>query len=145
VNPKAWTIPNLALLFGRETILGRCRSEASNRQRCRSTPTLAYCTNVHVPPQTAQMGLITRRSEVQILPPPPLERWLARLVHRAQAPGQRFRVRTEVEDRGFSGLFIGTYSPVPYAALCRVARRVRPIRSAFAIEFQVDEALRRAA
>ena len=47
------------------------------------------------------------------------------LVHRAQAPDQRFRVRAEVEDLGFSGLFIGTCSAFPYAALCRVAPRTQ--------------------
>ena len=68
--------------------------------------------------KTDEIGhrLITRRSEVQILPPPPLKRWSARLVHRARAPDQRFRVGRAAEDRGFSGLFLGTYSPVPYAA-----------------------------
>jgi hypothetical protein len=47
-------------------------------------------------------------------PPPPLKRWSARLVHRAQAPDQRFRVRASRWTSGFSGLFIGTYSALPY-------------------------------
>lgn len=38
---------------------------------------------------------------------------MARLVHRAQAPDQRFRVRAEIEDRGFSGQYLGTCSPCP--------------------------------
>jgi hypothetical protein len=31
-------------------------------------------------------------------PPPPLKRWSARLVHRAQELDQRFRVRVEIEE-----------------------------------------------
>ncbi len=57
----------------------------------------------------------------------PLKRWSARLVHRAQAPDQRLRVWAEFEDRGLSGLFLGTYSTsrtMPYAGS---ARRVRPV------------------
>jgi hypothetical protein len=95
--------------------------------------------------KTVQMGLITRRSWVQIPPPPLSNRWLARFVHRAQAPGQRFRVWGEVEGRRFSGLFIGTYSAVPYAALCRMGQRVRPVRCAFAVESSVEIAVHRAA
>jgi hypothetical protein len=94
---------------------------------------------------TGQMGLITRRSQVQILPPPPLKRWSAPLVHRAQAPDQRFRVRTSVWNCRFSGLFIGTYSAVPYAALCSVAPRTRPVRCGFVIESPVGMAAHRAA
>ena len=63
----------------------------------------------------------------------------------AQAPDQRFRDLAWVEDRGFSGLFIGTYSAVPCAVLCRVARRVRPLRSGFAVECSVDVAVHRVA
>ena len=62
-----------------------------------------------------------RAARFPTVPPPPLECWLAGLVHRAKAADQRFRVRVEVEDRGFSGLFIGTYSAVPDAAPCRAA------------------------
>jgi hypothetical protein len=43
-------------------------------------------------------------------PPPPSKRWSARLVRRARAADQRFRVWAKVEDRGFSGLFLGTCS-----------------------------------
>jgi len=88
--------------------------------------------------------LITQRSRVQIPPPPPSKRWLARLVHRARAPDQRFRVRTSVWNCRFSGLFIGTCSTVPYAALRRVAQRVRPVRCAFAVESSVEIAVHRA-
>jgi hypothetical protein len=58
-------------------------------------------------------------------PPPPLKRWSERLVHRARAPGQRFRVRAGVRNCRFSGLFIGTYSPLPYAVPCRRSQRTR--------------------
>jgi hypothetical protein len=61
-----------------------------------------------------------------IAPPPPLKRWSVRLVHRARAPDQRFRVQAEAEDWGLSGLFPGTYSALPYATPCRVAPRTRP-------------------
>ena len=44
----------------------------------------------------------------------------------------------------FSGLFIGTCSTVPYAALRRVAQRVRPVRCAFAVESSVEIAVHRA-
>ena len=46
---------------------------------------------------------------------------------------------------GLSGLFLGTYSAVPYAALCRVVQRVRPVRCAFAVESSVEMAVHRAA
>ena len=46
-------------------------------------------------PACAIVGFITRRARLQNIPPPPLKRWSARLVHRAQAPGQRCRVRAE--------------------------------------------------
>src|SRR5712691_3408811 len=88
-------------------------------------------------------ALITQRARVQIPPPPPSKRWLARLVHRARAPDQRFRVRTSVWNCRFSGLFIGTCSTVPYAALRRVAQRVRPVRCAFAVESSVEIAVHR--
>ncbi len=45
----------------------------------------------------------------------------------------------------FSGLFIGTYSAVPYAALCRVVPRTRHVRCGFAIESPVDMAAHGAA
>ena len=78
-------------------------------------------------------------------PPPPSTRWLARLVHRAQAPDQQFRVRAEIEDRGSSGLFLGTYSPLPYAAPCGWSPRTRPLTSGSAIASPVEVVLQRAA
>ena len=75
-------------------------------------------------------------------PPATKETMLRGFVPRALAPGQRFRVRPEVEDRGFSGLFLGTYSPVPYAALRGEAARTRPAGSGFAVESSIEEALR---
>jgi hypothetical protein len=47
-------------------------------------------------------------------------------VPRAYAPGQQFRVWAEVEDRGFWGLFLGTYSTsrtMPHAAGCGACGR----------------------
>ena len=62
-------------------------------------------------------------------PPPLSKRWSARLVHRAQAPDQRFRVRAEVEDRGFSGLFSRDLLNFAHAALCgRATRAARTLR-----------------
>jgi hypothetical protein len=78
-------------------------------------------------------------------PPPPLKRWSARLVYGAWAPDQRFRVRAEVEDRGFSGLFLGTYAALPHAATCSVAPRTRPIRWRFVVESSVEVTMHRAA
>jgi hypothetical protein len=49
--------------------------------------------------------------------------------HRRLASG--FASGAEVEDRGFSGLFLGTCSPLAYAALYRVAPRTRPVTSPF--------------
>ncbi len=96
---------------------------------------------------TARTGTIAGSVVVNasIRPPPPLKRWSARLVHREQAPDQRFRARTEVEDRGFSRLFLGTYSALPYAAPCRVAPRTRPVRCYFAVESSVEVTMHRAA
>ena len=74
------------------------------------------------------------RTEDASDPPPPLKRWSARLLHRAQAPDQRFRVRAEVEGRGLSGLFLGTYSASAPSTLCRVVRRVRPLGWCFAVD-----------
>jgi hypothetical protein len=74
-----------------------------------------------------------------------LKCWSARLVYRAQAPDQRFRVRTSVWNCRFSGPFIGTCSAVPYAALCGEAQRVWPIRCVFAVEPSVEIAVHRAA
>ncbi len=67
-----------------------------------------------------------------MIPPPPSKRWSARLVHRAWAPDQRFRVRAEVEDRRFSGLFLGTCSTLPCAAPCGWEPRTRPLTCQFA-------------
>lgn len=78
-------------------------------------------------------------------PPPPLKRWLTCLVHRAQAPNQRFRVQARVQNCRFSRLLIGTCSPVPYAAPCGVARSVRPVRCGSATESSGRELLHRAA
>jgi hypothetical protein len=75
----------------------------------------------------------------------PLKRWSARPVHRAQAADQRFRVRADVEDRGFSGLFLGTYSALPDAAPCMRAQRVRLRRCGFAVELSVEMAVHSAA
>jgi hypothetical protein len=84
------------------------------------------------------VGYETRRSHVGACPPPPSKRWLARLVHRAQVPDQRLRVRAEVEDQRLSGLFLGTCSAMPYAALCRLAPRTRSVSCGFAVESSVD-------
>ena len=78
-------------------------------------------------------------------PPPLLKRWSASLVHRARAPDQRFRVPLRWRRWGLSGLFIGTYSAVPYAALCRVAQPVRHVRCPFAVESPVELVMHRAA
>ena len=50
----------------------------------------------------------------------------------AQAPDQRFRVAGKVEDRGLSGLSLGTYSLLPCAALRQRSPRRRPLTSGFA-------------
>jgi hypothetical protein len=72
--------------------------------------------------KTVDLGLITRRSEVQILPPP-----LRSLVSRvprayADAADQRFRVRAKLGDASFSGRFLGALSTLPWRAYA--ARRV---------------------
>jgi hypothetical protein len=59
-------------------------------------------------------------------------------VHRALAPDQRFRVVAEVEGRGFSGLFLGTYSQLLYAAPCRVAAGQRLARCGFERDVRVE-------
>jgi hypothetical protein len=56
---------------------------------------------------------ITRRSEVQILPPPPTNRWSVRLVPRAQELDQRLRVRASVQGRCFSGRLSRPTHPCP--------------------------------
>jgi hypothetical protein len=61
-------------------------------------------------------------------PPPPIRLvWRALLrMHDALTSGTAFgRLR-------LSGLFLVTYSALAYAALCRVARRERPVRWGFA-------------
>ena len=68
-----------------------------------------------------------------------------RLVHRVQAPGQRFRVRAAWAKSRFSGLFIGTYSPFALAALCKGVPRTRPVRCGFSVESPVVVSLHRAA
>ena len=90
---------------------------------------------------TASTGTVAGSvvTNAQIRPPPPLTRWSARLVFRAQAPDQPFLVR--VRSCRFSGPFIGTYSPVPYAAPSRVAPRTRPVGCAFAVESSVGAPL----
>ena len=65
------------------------------------------------------------------VPPPPLNRWSARLVHRAQASDQQFHVWPERGSCGFSGLFLGTCSAFAYAALYRCVPRTRPVRCGF--------------
>ena len=91
------------------------------------------------------VGSVARRSHDGREPPPPLKRWSARLVPRAQAPDQRFRVRSMGRKCRLSGLFLGTYSPVPYAAPCRLAPRTRPVRCRFAVESLDEVKMRRAA
>ena len=66
---------------------------------------------------------------------------LARLMHRAQAPDQRFRVWPRCRRSGLSGIVLGTYSAAAPAALCSVARHVRPLRCGFATEDCGAEAL----
>ena len=78
-------------------------------------------------------------------PPPPLERWSARLVHGVQPADQRFRVRASVRSRRLSGLFLGTCSPFAYAALCRLASRTLSLRCGFAVESSGEVMVRRAA
>ena len=68
------------------------------------------------------------------LTPPPLKRWSAPLVHMARAPDKRFRVGARCRRWGLSGLFLGTYSPLPYAAPCRRSPRTWPVRCGFATE-----------
>jgi hypothetical protein len=94
---------------------------------------------------SAFVGLVTRWSRDAPEPPPPLKRWSARLVHRAQASDQRFRVWPRCRRSGLSGLFLGTCSTLPYAALCRVAPRTQLVRWGFAAGSSVDEPLHRAA
>jgi hypothetical protein len=53
-------------------------------------------------------------------------------MHNALTSGFTFRLSR------LSGLFLGTYSALPYAALCRVAQRVRPVRCGFAVEYSVE-------
>ena len=106
---------------------------------------LPYAAHTHEALTSDFIGSVTRTVRDGLDPPPPSNRWSARLVHRAQAPGQRFRVRTSVRNCRFSGLFIGTYSAVPYAAPRRVAQRGRPVRCAFAVESSVEIVLHRAA
>jgi hypothetical protein len=65
-------------------------------------------------------------------------------VHRRDHGDQRFRVGAEFEDWGFLGVFLGTCSAFAYAALCRVPRRVRPLRCGFAAVSTVDGPLHRA-
>ena len=56
-------------------------------------------------------------------------------MHNALTSGFTFRLSR------LSGLFLGTYSALPYAALCRVVQRVRPVRFAFAVESSVEIAV----
>ena len=77
---------------------------------------------------TADRPLITRRSEVQILPPPltpSVSRALLRMHNAVTSEFALGRSR-------LSGLFLGTYSAFAYAALCRVARCEPPARCTFA-------------
>ncbi len=60
------------------------------------------------------------------VPPPPLKRSSARLVHRARVPDQRFLVRLNARRRGISGLFSGIHPPFAYAAICRWCRAPGP-------------------
>lgn len=78
-------------------------------------------------------------------PPPPLKRRSAPLVHKARAPDQRFRVGARCRKWGLSGLFLGTYSPLPYAAHCRRSPRTRCLRSGFAVESAIEVSLPKAA
>ena len=87
--------------------------------------------------RTDRIGLITRRSEVQILPPPPTNRWSVRLVPRAQEPDQWLRVRASVQRRCSQG-FYRTYSPVP-----NMSPPVLPTRCLTTRRAPTDVALRR--
>jgi hypothetical protein len=89
----------------------------------RSSGRLPYAVHMHASLTSRFVESVTRGVRYGLEPPPPLKRWSARLVHRAQAPDQRLRVRASVRRCRFSGPFIGTYSAMPYAgALLKVAR-----------------------
>ena len=101
-------------------------------------PNLDYGRAPGVTGQTGRIGLITRRSRVQIPPPPP--RPLVRRAPRAglQASDQRFLVLVPVGGAGFSGVFLGALSRLHRACHGRVARRVRPLSCQFAAGFSSE-------
>ncbi len=106
-------------------------------------PNLAYC---GLPENTGQIrgcGLITRRSEVQILPPPP--RPLVRRAPRAgvQVPDQRFLIPALVGDASFSGVFLGACSSCPVQGYAGCARRDMAGELRFRIDRHADAAGRR--
>ena len=107
---------------------------------------LPYAAHTHEALTSDFIGSVTRTVRDGLDPPPLLKRWSAPLVPRAQAPDQRFRVRASVWKMPiFSGLFIGTYSAVSYAALCRVTRHPYGHSCAFTVESSVEIAVHRAA
>jgi hypothetical protein len=69
----------------------------------------------------------------------------APLVHGAQARDQRFRVRASLQRRRLSGLFLGTYSALPYTAPCRVAVDERLARCGFKADPRIELRLHGAA
>ena len=101
-------------------------------------PNLDHWRSPGITGQTARIGLITRRSRVQIPPPPP--RPLVRRAPRAglQASDQRFLVLVPVGGAGFSGVFLGALSRLHRACHGRVARRVRPLSCQFAAGFSSE-------
>src|SRR5664280_1252235 len=82
---------------------------------------------------TGQMGLITRRSWVQIPPPPLRETSSTAESPRCRGLSCCFSVLPGVNHR-FIGTFFGTYSTLAYAAYARCARREWPARCTFATE-----------
>ena len=72
--------------------------------------------------------------------------------HERHPPGRRgwhgLLLRDRLSGRaqlGPPGLLLGTYSALPYAAPCRVALRVRPVRCRFAVGSSDEVAMHRAA
>jgi hypothetical protein len=88
--------------------------------------------------------LVTDESPVQCSPPPLLKRWLARLVRRHGRLTSGFSFG-RVGKEAISRPFIGPYSLLPYAALCRVTAGTWPIRCGVAVESSVFVSLHRVA
>ena len=73
--------------------------------------------------------------------PPPLERWSARLVHRAQAPGQRFLVPARSKIGVSRAFFSGASHRCPMQPYAGWSPRTWPVRCGFAVGFAFDSAV----